>query len=137
MNLYEIALPSYTNPTPTAPRFDYALQLREFRSAVLEQAGGCTDLGHRLGCWRDPSDGIVYEEEMQWFQIATTPKIMGELVELAFELFSDQQAIFYAVVGRAVIMPRHERVKAAVERLNALPTVDHGPLSKYEFDVVA
>lgn len=62
---------------------------------------------------------------MHWYQVATSPKIMGELVEAAFELFPDQLAIFYAVIGRAVVMPRTARDAAS----RSVP--------KYEFDVTS
>lgn len=114
MNLYQIALPDTTVQfQPHQAARNHARQMRDkWVSHALSLAGGYTELGSRAGAWSDPMSVDTVVETMHWYQVATDTKTMGSLVEIAFDLFPDQKAIFYANVGRAIIMPRHERTKA-------------------------
>lgn len=105
--LYEIALPTYPNPASHVSG-SHISSREEWLGHALNLAGGYTELGIRTGAWRS-DDGRIYKEPMHWYQLACTAECMSSLVDIAFELFPDQEAIFYAVVGRAVIMPRRER----------------------------
>lgn len=98
MQLYEIALPDRSNNG----RIDYSGDRAEWRVEAMRLAGGLTSLGTRVGMWRDPSDGMIYDETMHWYQIAVEDdQIIADLVDKAGELFPDQLAFFVAKVGTA------------------------------------
>lgn len=112
MQLYEIALPDQPNPGSSILG-NYGASRAEWLGLALVEAGGYTELGVRRGAWISDQTGETMIEPMHWYQIAATPEVFGKLLEHAFELFPDQEAFFYGVVGRAVIMPRHGRPGAA------------------------
>lgn len=95
MKLFLIALP------PSPPM----MVRHQWENFAAEIAGGYTRLGEVRGAWRDPNGAMIYEPMMQ-YQVATTHDQWRRLVALAFELFPNEQAIFWAEIGTATIETR-------------------------------
>lgn len=114
MNCYEIALPDASND-PTSHRFltySYSPEREHWEARALRDAGGFTYMGLHYGQWRDPKDGKVYEETMHWYRGACDQSVMDILVDYAFTLFKDQEAIFIVKIGDAVIVENPILVRA-------------------------
>lgn len=112
MNVYQIALPVFSNDG----RVNYARARAVWQDEALRLAGGYTEIGRRVGAWRDPSDGAVYREPMEWYEVATDDAFtFGILVERAFELFPDQLSFYTAQVGAAQIINRAETAALVTE----------------------
>ncbi len=107
MNVYQIAVPETANDGLAS----YHDAQDTFETMILVRAGGYTDLGVRVGAWKDPSDGKVYKERMRWYQVACEPGDWNVVIEYAFDLFPDQVAFFVAQVGTAEIIERPREVK--------------------------
>lgn len=92
MNIYQFALPFKTNDG-----HDYTRALAVWEQLALDEAGGFTYLGERVGSWRD--DGKTYSEPMAWYEVAGEPAIKSRLLRHAVRLFPDQKAFYVAKVG--------------------------------------
>lgn len=102
MVLYEIQLPNRSN----GGLVDYASARRQWGDVVLDVAGGFSYRGRVTGCWKGSDK--VYEETMHVYHVAVP--VEGEerwvelLIERAFELFPDQEAIYVAKIGTVSIV---------------------------------
>ena len=101
MNLYEILLPVEDNSG-----FDLREPHRRFAVFLLETAGGYTVDTERTGAWRDPKGNVILDR-VRPYRVAGPNSLQWRMiVERAFELFPDQEAIFHAKIGEATIEDR-------------------------------
>lgn len=101
VKLYEIALPLRSNAGAC-----YHAELCAWEAHALGYAGGFTRRPDGDGQWQDPKSGKVYRDVMRPYRIACKPKVFARLLDRAFDLFADQEAIFTAEIGTAKIVAR-------------------------------
>ena len=101
MRFYMIALPLYTNGGD-----DYDDAHEQWRRSALKHAGGFTELGDAHGFWMDGDK--LYTDRIRQYQVACEPEQWVALVDAAFALFADQEAIFSADIGAPEIVSRKE-----------------------------
>lgn len=102
MELYQFNIPSMDNNGISAEEAHW-----RFKQAMLDVAGGYTELPLAHGAWRD-DNGHVYEEAVIVYQVASDEGAKQHLLHLAFDTFPDQEAIFSARIGEATISDRPE-----------------------------
>ena len=105
-NYYEIQLPMLDNRER-----DMTAARNKWQRAALAIAGGFSMLPQIRGTWQGAER--AYEEVMQPYHIACSAAEFGRLVETAFELFPDQEAIFTAELGRADIRAKAKKEDVA------------------------
>ncbi len=96
MNLYQILLPSKTNAGE-----GYQQAHTWWKESAMDVAGAFTKANAVQGMWIDSEQW--YGEILTPYYVACTPEQWRILVNKAFELFSDQKAIFHALIGDATI----------------------------------
>jgi hypothetical protein len=116
MRTFEITLPVNSN---AGVRYEVARKL--FEHDALRIAGGFTKLPECERAWRDPSDGKVYWEMVRTYRIASNPRDIAALMDIAFRTFSDQKAIMCTEVGQAYVIAReHWNEESFVTVLHAM-----------------
>ena len=111
MKLFEIALPMFTNAG-----LDYDEAQEAWRRTALSVAGGFTDFGEHCGYWMDGDR--LYQDQVRIYRVACDPAKWKVLIDAAFNLFSDQEAIFYAEIGEAVNHTRKGWLKYSATAAN-------------------
>lgn len=103
MNLYQFLIPTHDNAGNSHEKPRAA-----FEKAMLEVAGGFTELPQCRGQWKD-NHGKIHKDDVIPYNVAIesmSATTIDSLVAKAFELFSDQKAIYYAHIGNAAIIDR-------------------------------
>lgn len=108
MNLYQFLIPTHDNAGNSHEKPRAA-----FEKAMLEVAGGFTELPQCRGQWKD-DHGKVHKDDVIPYNVAIPTSREGTLaserieglVREAFKLFSDQHAIYCACIGEANIHDR-------------------------------
>jgi hypothetical protein len=111
MRLYEITLPLETNNGD-----DYDEAHEAFRRKVLDVAHGFTELPDAHGFWLEGNR--LYNVRVRAYRIVCTyPRQWRGIFDAAIMLFHDQEAFFYAEIGRAIIVSRRTwRAKRRTEQ---------------------
>jgi hypothetical protein len=105
MRLFQFTLPVHTNAG-----LSYELARKRFSREAVKLAGGITEPEtlHR-GVWQ--GEGRTYRELVAVYQVACDQETADKLLAVAWDAFPDQEALFVADLGPAVI---HTRPAAAV-----------------------
>lgn len=99
--LYEITLPLETN---SGGDYDEAHEM--WRRRALDTVGGYTEQPDAYGAWLDGKADKLYMDRVRAYRVMCSPEQWEVLVVAAFELFTDQVAIFHAVIGQGEILTR-------------------------------
>jgi hypothetical protein len=111
-NLFEIVLPLETN---TGGSYDEAHET--FRRSILDAVGGYTEMPDAFGTRLDGDK--LYQDRVRAYRVLCTVDQWMTLVDTAFNLFSDQPAIFHANLGTAECLTRDEWVNKGSQVLDA------------------
>jgi hypothetical protein len=102
MKLHQILVPIRDNNGES-----YVAERRFFEIQLLEIAGGFTrDGDEKHGAWRNEGDGKVYRETNASYKVACDDSQWKKVIACAFNLFSDQAALFTAEVGIGTVHAR-------------------------------
>ncbi len=102
---YEIVLPCDDNLGRTNAR-----ALAEFEKFLLNHNNGFTRNARCQGAWKDDT-GKVYLDELVPYRVACGADAWAAILTMAFALFNDQKAIYYAEIGTAHIVERDAQIK--------------------------
>lgn len=100
MKLYQFNIPTATNRGAS-----YEKQRKLWERKALELAGGYTERGFHVGVWQGSR---LFRETIAVYEVACEKPTAQALLDEAFSLFTDQEAIFYAELGTARIAERPE-----------------------------
>lgn len=100
MKLYEFTLPVKDNKGRS-----YARQIQSWKESVLYLAGGYTDCGQSEGAWLSP-EGQTYLDKVRLIRVGCSLEVRNRLLQIAFNLFDDQEAIAVAELGELHIVER-------------------------------
>lgn len=106
MHLFRFTLPTHTNAG-----LSYELARKAFSREALKVAGGFTEQPIAQGVWE--GDSRTYRETVVCYDVATDTGGSQALLEAAFRLFPDQEAIFVADLGSCAIHARPPAAAAA------------------------
>lgn len=101
MKLYEFLLPVNDNLGRTT-----IIGCERFLQSALRLTGGYTQLRNAIGAWKADKD---YYDFVLPVRVACSEEHRDNLLEIAFELFPDQKAIFVAEIGEATIYERETK----------------------------
>lgn len=125
--LFTIALPRYDNKGKSLDDAHDA-----FRQIAESLIGGYTQHFIAIGHWFDEKTGTSHHDEMVPYEFATQEmaKYKPLLVDLAFDLFPDQKAIFVSHAGVAEIIRRGTTVRPTPDKAHAAkPKNDFEPFA--------
>lgn len=100
--LYRVLIPMKTNSGET-----YQNERRVFEHTVLvPKAGGYTQWPGLHGVWQDVVTSKLFIDDMVAYDVACSPSRFQEILDQAFKIFSDQEAIAWSIIGDMTIARR-------------------------------
>lgn len=109
LKYYEIVLPLFRNDHYTAFTKEHAA----FQKHVIAECGGITEGQRAYGSWTDEKGNVVKDDVIP-YRFACGTEQANSILAKAFELFSDQKAIFIANIGSANILSREDFVNVNI-----------------------
>jgi len=96
MKLYQFTLPLENNRLVS-----YDGNIQQWTQEAAQLAGGVTAQGQSYGTWKSNRYGLITELVANFLVAVPSDEVYNKLLQRAFELFPDQQAIFTAHIGEA------------------------------------
>lgn len=104
MKLYQFTLPTNTNRGDSYEKQRKLWEAKAMQLASRLAARGFASRGFAEGSWQ--GEDRVYRETVAIYEVACEKPAAQALLDEAFDLFTDQLAIFYAELGTARIVDR-------------------------------